>query len=74
MAEVWRGVVTPADIGWLGWPSPGIILRSPTQENWLKSGKILEEIRRDCGLTADELRDLHFDVLIALTARSMTPG
>lgn len=43
---------------------------TPTQENWLESGKILEAIRGDCGLTADKLRDLHFDVLIALTARS----
>ena len=67
MAELWRGVVTPADrvaLVALARNHPTI---TPTQKNWLESGKILGEIRADCGLTADKLRDLHFDVL---TARS----
>ena len=67
MAELWRGVVTSADRVALARNHPTI---TPTQKNWLESGKILGEIRADCGLTADKLRDLHFDVLIALTARS----
>lgn len=67
LAELWRGVVTPADRVALARNHPTI---TPAQNNWLESGKILGEIRADCGLTADKLRDLHFDVLIALTARS----
>ena len=43
---------------------------TPTENNWLESGEILAEIRADRGLAAHKLRDLHFDVLIALTARS----
>ena len=43
---------------------------TPTQRNWLESGEILSNIRADQGLEAHKLRDLHFDVLIALTARS----
>jgi predicted nucleic acid-binding protein len=36
----------------------------------LESGEILADIRADHGFDAHKLRDLHFDVLIALTARS----
>jgi predicted nucleic acid-binding protein len=43
---------------------------TPTEKNWLESGEILARIRADRGLEAHKLRDLHFDVLIALTARS----
>src|SRR5260370_13820057 len=73
MAELWRGVVTPADrvaLVALARNHPTI---APRQKNWLESGKILGKIRADCGLTADKLRDLHFDVLIALTAPSNDP-
>ena len=70
MAELWRGVATPADreaLVTLGRNHPTL---TPTEKNWLESGAILGEIRADRGFTADKLRDLHFDVLIALTARS----
>ena len=43
---------------------------TPTQKNWLESGEILAKIRADRGFEPHKLRDLHFDVLIALTARS----
>jgi predicted nucleic acid-binding protein len=36
----------------------------------MESGEILGKIRADRGFTPDKLRDLHFDVLIALTARA----
>jgi predicted nucleic acid-binding protein len=43
---------------------------TPTEGNWLESGEILAKIRVDQGFEPRKLRDLHFDVLIALTARS----
>jgi predicted nucleic acid-binding protein len=43
---------------------------TPTQKNWLESGEILAKIRADQGFEPHKLRELHFDVLIALTARS----
>jgi predicted nucleic acid-binding protein len=43
---------------------------TPTEKNWIESGEILATIRADRGLTSHKLRDLHFDVLIGLTARS----
>jgi predicted nucleic acid-binding protein len=48
MAELWRGVVTPADrvaLVALARNHPTI---TPTQKNWLESGKILGEIRAHC--------------------------
>jgi hypothetical protein len=43
---------------------------TPTERNWLESGQILGRIYTDRGFKPDKLRDLHVDVLIALTARS----
>jgi len=43
---------------------------TPTEKNWLESGQLLGTIRIDKGFSPDKLRDLHFDLLIALTART----
>jgi predicted nucleic acid-binding protein len=43
---------------------------SPTERNWLESGQILGKMHADKGFSPEKLRDLHCDVLIALTARS----
>jgi predicted nucleic acid-binding protein len=70
LAELWRGVVTPADrelVRVLGRNHP---ILTPTEKNWLESGEILCKIQAHRGFTPAKLRDLHFDVLIALTARS----
>ena len=40
------------------------------EKNWLESGRILVKIYADKGYEPKKLRDLHFDVLIALTAHS----
>jgi predicted nucleic acid-binding protein len=42
----------------------------PPAKNWVESGQVLGKIRIRKGFSPDKLRDLHFDVLIALTARS----
>lgn len=42
----------------------------PTRRNWIESGQILSRLRNQAGYAAEKLRNLHFDVLIALTARS----
>jgi predicted nucleic acid-binding protein len=43
---------------------------TPTEKNWLETGLILARMRADKGFESAKLRDLHFDLLIALTARS----
>ena len=44
---------------------------TPTENNWLDSGRLLSTIHAAKGFGPEKLRDLHFDVLIALTARSV---
>jgi predicted nucleic acid-binding protein len=70
MAELWRGVVTSAEREVLRALVRNHPTLTPTEKNWLESGEILAKIRADRGFTAAKLRHLHFDVLIALTARS----
>lgn len=43
---------------------------TPTERNWLESGQILARIYKDRRFSPEKLRDMHFDVLIALTARN----
>jgi len=70
LAELWRGATRAAERQFLRTLGRNHPILTPTEKNWLESGQILAEIRADRGLTPDKLRDLHFDVLIALTARS----
>ncbi len=44
---------------------------SPGQSEWRRSAEILAELRASKGFDAAKLRGLHFDALIALTARAM---
>jgi predicted nucleic acid-binding protein len=70
LAELMRGVVGPAEHKFLRSLARNHPILTPTQKNWLESGEILANIRADQGFEPHKLRDLHFDVLIALTARS----
>jgi predicted nucleic acid-binding protein len=70
LAELWRGVTKPAERDFLRALVRNHPVLTPTEGNWLESGQILSKIRADRGFTPEKLRDLHFDVLIALTARS----
>ncbi len=70
LAELWRGATKPAERKFLQALERNHAILTPTERNWLESGQILGKIRADKGFSPDKLRDLHFDVLIALTARS----
>jgi predicted nucleic acid-binding protein len=70
LAELLRGVVGPAEDKFLQALARNLPILTPTEKNWLESGEILAKIRADRGFEPHKLRDLHFDVLIALTARS----
>ena len=70
LAELLRGVVGPAEHKFLRALARNYPILTPTQNNWLESGELLANIRADLGFEPHKLRDLHFDVLIALTARS----
>ena len=70
LAELWRGATRPAEREFLRSLGRNHPILTPTEGNWLESGQILAKTRAERGYTTEKLRDLHFDVLIALTARS----
>lgn len=70
IAELRRGAVDPKEAKLVSEMESNHDLLAPTANNWLESGVILAKIRDDKGFEPHKLRDLHFDVLIALTARS----
>jgi predicted nucleic acid-binding protein len=70
LAELWRGATRPAKRGFLRALEKNHPILTPTERQWLESGELLGRMRADRGLTPERLHDLHFDVLIALTARA----
>jgi predicted nucleic acid-binding protein len=70
LAELWRGATEAAERQFLSELARSRPILTPTERNWLESGEILSRIQGDRGFGPRKLRDLHFDVLIALTARS----
>ena len=70
LAELWRGATTRAEQAFLRALEQNYPIFTPTEANWLESGEILMKMQRDRGFKPAKLRDLHFDVLIALTVRS----
>jgi predicted nucleic acid-binding protein len=70
LSELWRGAAKKAEREFLRALQKNHPVLTPTENNWLESGQILGKIYADLGFGPDKLRDLHFDVLIALTARS----
>jgi predicted nucleic acid-binding protein len=70
LAELLRGATAPSEHKFLRALARNHPILTPTQKNWLESGEILAKIHAHQGFEPHKLRDLHFDVLIALTARS----
>ena len=70
LSELWRGATRPAERAFLKELEKNHPLLTPSEKNWVDSGHILEKIRAGKGYSPEKLRDLHFDVLIALTAQT----
>ncbi len=70
LAELWRGATTRPERRIVEAVERNHPALTPTYTNWIESGKLLSKVRAAQGLPPHQLRDLHFDVLIALTARS----
>jgi predicted nucleic acid-binding protein len=70
LAELWRGATKAAERDLLKALEKNHPILTPTEKNWLESGILLSRISADTGFSPAKLRDLHFDVLIALTART----
>jgi len=70
LAELWRGVTTAVDRKVVEVLERSHAILTPTTNNWLESGQILNRMQSVHGFQPSKLRNLHFDVLIALTVRS----
>jgi len=70
LAELWRGATVAPERQFVRGIQESRPILMPTTSDWLESGQILAKIRDDKGFEPHKIRDLHFDVLIALTARS----
>lgn len=46
-------------------------LVTPSEKVWKESGELLSHLSEDKGYTPEKIRDIHFDCLIALSARSI---
>ena len=70
VAELSRGATKPSEKEFVERLARNHPILTPTESNWLESGRLLSTIRIHKGFQAEKLRDLHFHLLIALTARS----
>jgi predicted nucleic acid-binding protein len=70
LAELWRGATTVAERELVLELQENYPILTPSTEQWIESGQILATMRTRRGFEPAKLRDLHFDVLIALTAHS----
>lgn len=70
LAELSRGATTPVDRKVIEALERNYPIFTPTENIWLESGRLLKKIHADRGFKPRKLRDLHFDVLIALTVRA----
>lgn len=70
LAELWRGASSPVDRRVVDALQRSHPILTPTTNDWLESGRVLGKMRDAKGCEPAKLRDLHFDVLIALTVRS----
>ena len=70
LAELSRGATKPSEQEFVERLARNHPILTPTENTWLESGRLLSKIRVDKGFHAEKLRDLHFDLLIALSARS----
>lgn len=71
LAELLRGAQRPEERRFVKKLGENHPVLAPSITNWIESGEVLAKMRKDRGLSADRVRTLHFDVLIALTARSI---
>jgi len=70
LAELWRGATQASEQKFLRTLERNHPVLTPTLQNWIESGQLLAKVRKSKGFAPEKLRDLHFDVLIALSVRS----
>lgn len=69
--ELRRGARTTLDLRFVHELARKVQVITPTERHWLESAEILAALGRKRGYPASKLRELAFDVLIALSAREI---
>ena len=69
--ELRRGAKADLEIRFVADLARNVKIVTPTERQWIESAEILSRIRRGKGYDASKLREMAFDVLIALCARDV---
>lgn len=69
--ELRRGARTALELRFVSELARKVRIITPTESHWLESAEILSRKRRRKGYDPNKLRELAFDVLIALSARDV---
>jgi predicted nucleic acid-binding protein len=70
LSELARGATNEEELNFISLLKKNHPILTPTERNWLESGSVLHRMNKEKGFPPEKLRDLHFDVLLALTARN----
>ena len=70
LSKLARGATNESELDFVSILAKNHPILTPTERSWLESGSLLYRMHEDKGFSPGKLRDLHFDVLIALTARN----
>jgi predicted nucleic acid-binding protein len=70
LSELARGATNESELDFVSILAKNHPILTPTEGNWLESGLLLYRMHEDRRFSPAKLRDLHFNVLIALTARN----
>jgi predicted nucleic acid-binding protein len=71
LSELRRGAFLPRERRWIDELEESHPVFFPGQWEWRRSGEILQRMRKTQSFEGHKLRELHFDALIALTARAV---
>ena len=69
--ELRRGAKTDLEIRFVADLARNVRIVTPNERQWLESAEVLSRIRTGKGYDVKKLRELAFDVLIALSARDI---
>ncbi len=68
LAELSRGALS-SDEKICRWSGKNLHVIAPNEREWIESGRIVNRLGEAKGYAIQKTREIHFDVLIALTAR-----
>ncbi len=69
LAELWRGARSREMARFVDYLARNFRIIAPNEREWVESGKVVGRIARAKGFDIYKTREIHFDVLIAMTAR-----